>query len=118
MTSEATTHRLYVEAEQKLVACFVLEDVLEAHDFAIVKPFLRATFTETWAALCNVSPRDLGDLGAVNARVTLRSAARLTSFHPQFCKNTPEEGREIELRLIQTATYRGIAPVLGPARKP
>jgi hypothetical protein len=101
------------------VPCFPLAAVLSASQLEIVKPFLRATFTETWKATTEPwTTTALYSVGATGrgARNVLRSASGLPFDHPHRELCTPEEGREIERLLYAKATRRGVVPVLGPQR--
>jgi hypothetical protein len=80
-----------------------------------LRPFLRETFTETWAGLLNhCEPRERGE--KFNARMRLRDAITPEGqWHVWGCD--AREGRVIEAALYRRARSLRLTPVLTPPRK-
>lgn len=99
----------------KRVPCYALDTVLTHPQYAKVRPFLRATFTETWAECCVA----VGACG-FDARAALREASRVfdghVSFRDAYACNA-REGYTLELLLYAEARKRGARVVMGPERQ-
>jgi len=95
---------------RRLVPCYPLAAVLSREQMDIVRPFLRTTFTETWAALCAGTFYE-----AYNARWAIRHASANRGSRGQTCDAA--EGRCHEEALYVRARHLGVPTVLGPPRK-
>ncbi len=125
--TSTTMHYLHVDPTSKLldgaprpkaneVPCFELKAVLTPDQFELLKPFLRATFTETWKVLCVASTG--AGVEALKARQALRSASGISQQHEEYERCSAAEGLEIEKRLYTKACAMvPSAPVVwGPSR--
>ncbi len=96
------------------VPCYPLAAVLTPWQLVIVRPYMRATFTEMWAA-CNAD-QYIGvpfDPYQHNARSELRRVARVDGGWFSW----EEEGRTVEAALYSLARNAGCPSVPGPRRK-
>lgn len=91
------------------VKCYPLSAVLDAAQMEAVRPFLRATFTETWAETTSQAAKESGSW----ARAKLREAAGVPM--------TPGTGYVDDARPVERALYRraarlGATPVMAKGR--
>ena len=97
----------------KMVPCFPLESVLTAEQMEAARPFMRATFSETWTACCS---RFDGTDSHYLARMTLRAADPKSHLGTHHLDSTPAEGRAIEGALYARAKALGVKPIMAPPR--
>ncbi len=112
----------------KLVPCYPLSSVLSAKQWKAVRPYLCATFMETWMRIVQshavVVEDGSGRCVHCNAREAIRSAANRVFVGPAeervlYARATAEEeGRAIEDILYQCAMLRSVPAVMAPPRKP
>jgi hypothetical protein len=99
---------------KRLVRCYPLSAVLDADGMQAMRPFLRPTFAETYAALFNASDgKTRSDWWPAYAALhrAIDDDAR-ASLHTSY-----DVGRTIEASLYAKAKRLGHAVVMGPARR-
>ncbi len=99
----------------KLVPCYPLSSVLSADQEKVVRPYLCATFMETWMRI-NQSHAAVEDGSGWCKQCAAREVIRLAAGHV-FVDTVEREGRSIEGILYDCAKIRSIASVMAPPRE-
>jgi hypothetical protein len=98
----------------RLVRCYALSSVIDANGMRNLRPFLRATFTETYAALNDADSfgtREAWWPAYASLHLAIDDDARAT-LHESL-----DVGRTIEAALYAKAKRIGAPVIPGPARK-
>jgi hypothetical protein len=101
------------------VPCYALTGLLTPEQLEIVRPFLRATFTEMWAELGDMPSRRVGP--ACDELLALATNGDTPGFWARLESISIDDwwmaaGREIEKLLYAKAQLAGLPVVDGPAR--
>jgi hypothetical protein len=99
----------------KKVPCYSLLDFLLPGDIENLRPYLRATFTETWAAMGDGSHDDVGD--AVETIENISGVEYRCDNNCDSALSWANHGRRVEKALYVMAVDRELRVIMGPDRR-
>jgi hypothetical protein len=117
VTDEREERWMGVKRRPKLVACYRLADVIRPELLAPLRPYLRATWAETWAEIGRSPDASVFDIDAIAMTVSLPQVAPRSMYSAGHIYRWPAWGREIERRLYEKALRLGCTPVMYRGRR-